>query len=87
MGKGGEQVAPPAKNPVLDHNGIPVPTLAEVRASIPKHCFKHSVPRALALVVRDTCVIGTFGGLAWLRPRERTHERSTDAPDGCRPGA
>ena len=62
MGKGGEQVA---KKQVLDHNGIPVPTLAEVRAAIPKHCFKHSVPRALALVVRDGCVIGTFGGLAW----------------------
>merc|ERR1719152_707310 len=62
MGKGGEQVA---KKPVLDAKGREVPTLAEVRASIPKHCFKHSVPHALFHVVRDAAVIGAFGAAAW----------------------
>jgi len=40
------------------------PTLAQIRASIPKHCFDHSVPRALFLVVRDAAVIAFLFVLA-----------------------
>jgi len=63
-GKGEEQAA--KKQVVLDGAGREVPTLAEVRASIPKHCFKHSVVTALGHVVRDACVIGAFGAAAWI---------------------
>jgi len=63
MGKGGEQVVKAAEfKPPAD---AVIPTKKELRDAIPAHCFKHSVPYSLALVVRDAMVIGTFGALAW----------------------
>ena len=42
----------------------PPPTLAEIRRSIPKHCFEHSIPHALFLVVRDGAIMATIFLLA-----------------------
>lgn len=41
-----------------------VPSLAEIRAAIPKECFQHSVLRSLLLVVRDGLVISSLFLLA-----------------------
>mmetsp|Transcript_19803 Transcript_19803/g.62352 ORF Transcript_19803/g.62352 Transcript_19803/m.62352 type:complete len:415 (-) Transcript_19803:245-1489(-) len=40
-----------------------LPTKSEIRASIPAHCFEHSVFKALGHVLRDGLVIASF---AWL---------------------
>eukprot|EP00931_Biecheleriopsis_adriatica_P090403 TRINITY_DN64391_c0_g1_i1.p1 TRINITY_DN64391_c0_g1~~TRINITY_DN64391_c0_g1_i1.p1 ORF type:complete len:416 (-),score=54.54 TRINITY_DN64391_c0_g1_i1:135-1382(-) len=40
------------------------PTLAEIRAAIPKECFQHSTIRALSLVFRDGLVIASLFYLA-----------------------
>jgi len=37
-----------------------LPSKSEIKASIPAHCFQHSVPKALGHVVRDGIVIATF---------------------------
>jgi len=41
-----------------------VPTVAELRAAVPKECFRHSAPRALVLVLRDGVVLATIFLLA-----------------------
>jgi len=42
-----------------------LPTKKELQDSIPAHCFKHSIPRALALVLRDAVIIGCIFHLGW----------------------
>lgn len=50
---------------VLTEDKEKLPTKGQIRASIPAHCFKHSVPMALGHVVRDGLVIAAFALLAW----------------------
>lgn len=40
--------------------GAKVPTIAEIRAVIPKSCFQHSLVRAFGLVIRDALVMLAF---------------------------
>ena len=40
--------------------GAKVPTIAEIRAVIPKSCFQHSLVRAFGLVIRDALVTMAF---------------------------
>jgi omega-6 fatty acid desaturase (delta-12 desaturase) len=42
-----------------------LPTIPELKAAIPAHCFKYSVVTSLSLVVRDACVIGAIGYAGW----------------------
>ncbi|KAJ8600211.1 hypothetical protein CTAYLR_001917 [Chrysophaeum taylorii] len=42
-----------------------LPTKGEIKAAIPEECFQHSVPIALAHVVRDGLVIAFFAALAF----------------------
>jgi omega-6 fatty acid desaturase (delta-12 desaturase) len=43
-----------------------LPTIEEVRAVIPKHCFEASAMRGFAYIFRDLSVIATFGFSAYL---------------------
>jgi len=41
-----------------------VPSIAEIRAAIPKECFEHSIPYSLFLVLRDALVMASIFMLA-----------------------
>jgi omega-6 fatty acid desaturase (delta-12 desaturase) len=43
-----------------------LPSVAEVRASIPPECFEHSYVKAFLLVLRDAVIIASFAALATL---------------------
>ena len=74
MGKGGERAPLKAVNIAKGSTAalIPkekLPSLKEIKDSIPKHCFEHSTVKALGHLVRDTLVISAFAAAALLTLR------------------
>lgn len=66
MGKGGER-APLSASVASTAHVVPkekLPSLKEIKESIPKHCFEHSTVKALSHVVRDGLVIAAFAATA-----------------------
>lgn len=67
MGKGGDATTAPAKAslPAIAKDKSQLPSIKEIKAAIPAHCFKRNTLTSLSLVVRDGIIISALAYGAW----------------------
>lgn len=51
-------------SPIPPPSSQPLPSLQQIRESIPKHCFERSLAKSLLFAVRDVLMMGVLAYLA-----------------------